>query len=170
MPVGVGRSWRGGSAGRVLSPWPPALPCPEAIRLSLLTLPFGSCSFGLSAALISAIPWKESFSITQLAVKPSACQLCLLTRVAGVPQQHTPAPAQPALPVPVFCTPKPHTRLLFPLGTFHVGTPEFRRATCLEQAPRPGNPGMVTLAAPASPGVIVTSTSVLFTLQSPPHV
>lgn len=113
------------------SPWSPvhpALPCLEAPRLSLLTLSFGSCSFGLPAALILAIPWKESFSITQLTEKPSACQLCLLTRVAGMPQQHTPAPAQPGLPVPAFCTLKPHTRLPSPLGTFHPGTPKFQPA------------------------------------------
>lgn len=115
----------GGCPARVPSPRPPAHPalsCPEAAWLSLLTLPIGSCLLGLTAALILAIPWKESFSITQLSAEPSACQLCLLTRVAGVPQQHTPAPAQPGLPVPAFCTPKPHTRLPSPLGTFQPGS------------------------------------------------
>lgn len=172
LPVGVAGIGGGGSPGRVPSPQPPAhpaLPCLEAAQLSLLTLPFGSCSFGLTAALILVIPWKESFSITQLAAKPSACQLCLLTRVPGVPQQHTPAPAQPGLPVPAFCTPKPHSRLPSPLGTFHPGTPEFRCATAgvgtLAWQPWPG-----CTAAPAaftSSGAIVHSTSVLFTLQTP---
>lgn len=124
--AGAGGSWK---PCECLPPAHPALPCPEAAPLSLLTLPFGSCLFGLAAALILAIPWKESFSITQLTAKPSACQLCLLTRVAGVPQQHTPAPAQPGLPVSAFCTPKPHTRLLYPLGTSNPDTPEFCFAT-----------------------------------------
>lgn len=105
--------------------------------LSLLTLPFGSCSFGLTAALILAIPWKESFSITQLAAEPSACQLCLLPRVAGVPQQHTPAPARPGLPVPASCTPKPHAWLPSfppPPRAINPGTPKSHSATAAEAA------------------------------------
>lgn len=135
----AGAGGGGGCPARVPSPRPPAhpaLPCPEATWLSLLTLPIGSCLLGLSAALILAIPWKESFSITQLSAEPSACQLCLLTRVAGVPQQHTPAPARPGLSVPAFCTPNPHTRLPSLLGTFQPGTPNsvvswLEWATCM---------------------------------------
>lgn len=84
-------------AAHSLLPAHAALPRLGAV---LAHLPFGSCSLGLTAALILAIPWKESFSITQLTAKLSACQLCLLPRVAGVPQQHTPAPAQPGLSQP----------------------------------------------------------------------
>lgn len=148
----------GGCPARVPSPRPPAhpaLPCPEAAWLSLLTLPIGSCLLGLTAALILAIPWKESFSITQLSAEPSACQLCLLTRVAGVPQQHTPAPAQPGLPVPAFCTPKPHTRLPSPLGTFQPGTPN-SVVSWLERATWPSC--MATPGASPSSGVTEHST------------
>lgn len=161
----------GGCPARVpslgLLPTLPFLACPEAAWLSLLTLPIGSCLLGLTAALILAIPWKESFSITQLSAEPSACQLCLLTRVAGVPQQHTPAPAQPGLPVPAFCTPKPHTRLPSPLGTFQPGTPN-SVVSWLEWATWPSC--AATPGASISSGVTEDSTGVhLSFLPCRPH-
>lgn len=148
---------RGGCPARVPSPRPPAhpaLPCPEAASLSLLTLPIGSCLLGLTAALILAIPWKESFSITQLSAEPSACQLCLLTRVAGVPQQHTPAPAQPGLPVPALCTPNTHSRLPSLLGTSQPGTPN----PLVPRLEWPTWPSCMTISG-ASPSAGVTENS-----------
>lgn len=151
----------------------PALPHPKAARLSLLTLPFGSCSFGLAAALILAIPWKESFSITQLAAKPSACQLCLLTCVAGVPQQHTPAPARPGLPVPAFCTPMPHTRL--PSTPWHVSSRRSRIPSCHGWSGCPGPATPAQLHGHPFGFCLVRSrrarhkrTPVLFDLEIPP--
>lgn len=168
----AGRSWRRGwmmpcKGAFPSASCPPALPCPEAAWLSLLTLPIGSRLLGLTAALILAIPWKESFSITQLSAEPSACQLCLLTRVAGVPQQHTPAPARPGLPVPAFCTPKPHTRLPSLLGTFQPGTPNFL-VSWLEWATWPSC--MATPGVSLSSGVAEHSTGRhLFFLPCRPH-
>lgn len=166
----------GRSPARMPSPRPlahPALPHPKAARLSLLTLPFGSCSFGLAAALILAIPWKESFSITQLAAKPSACQLCLLTCVAGVPQQHTPAPARPGLPVPAFCTPMPHTRL--PSTPWHVSSRRSRIPSCHGWSGCPGPATPAQLHGHPFGFCLVRSrrarhkrTPVLFDLEIPP--
>lgn len=159
----------GGSPARMPSPRPPArpaLPCPEAARMSLLTPPprppplwlllvWPHCCFNFSNSLERVI-FHNSARSEALCLPALPSHTCCWR----APAAHAcTCPARPACPS-LLHTKASHPAPVPPLARFILTLPNSVVAR-LKQAPWPGNLGPSCLATPvasASSGVIVHST------------